>query len=154
MDYKLKLKKVNVAIKFYKRELIVFQNSNRNCVMTFLHLLILICFPFHINQPGDLLFCAGDDDLPRISIPRRFQCFCHSSFFRHFVSPSNIFSRYFPLLCFLRTFKLSQDVLVSLFSSYGQNIFFLHLYILFRSDLDVSASRNTDSFDSLQSIST
>ena len=55
-----------------------------------------------INQSDAVLFSVGDHDLPRISVLCRFQCFCHSSYstLSHFVSPSNIFSRCFPLLRF------------------------------------------------------
>ena len=63
----------------------------------------------------------------------------------HFVSQSNIF----PCCVLPRSFKLSQDILISLFSSQGQGQknFLWRLRTLFMSDLVVSASRNTVLFD-------
>ena len=53
-----------------------------------------------INQSGALLLSVGDHDLSHISIPHRFNASVTLPTLRHFVSPSNIFSRCFPLLHF------------------------------------------------------
>ena len=79
-----------------------------------------------------------------ISIPRRFQCFCHSSYF---VGQSTIFSPCFPLLRFLSIIPV-----VTRCSSFPLLITWpkrvaLRLIILFMSYFVVLASRNTISFD-------
>ena len=60
--------------------------------------------------------------------------------FSHFLSRSNIFSCCFPLL---QSFQLSQDILVSLFSSCVQKRLPGVLHILFMSDLVLLASHIT-----------
>ena len=52
----------------------------------------------------------------------------------HFVSTSNTFSCWFPFCVFPGPFQLSQDVLVSLFSSHGQKrLFGAFLYSFYES---------------------
>ena len=73
--------------------------------------------------------------------------------FSHFVSQFNIFPRCFPLLIFLRSFQLSQDVLVSLLSSHGQmRLPGIYVFFLFMSDLVCWLQVTLFSLISLQSI--
>ena len=93
-----------------------------------------------------MLFSLGDHDLPRIFISDRFQCFCHSSYLSHFVSPSNIFSRCFLVLRFLSIIPLVTGCSrFSLLITWPKKVVWRFCF-LFMSDL-VSASSNTDSFD-------
>ena len=98
-----------------------------------------------VNQSGAV---QCDHYLPRISIPRR--SFVHLSLvlllLTLLVHPTS-FLVVFPSCVFLQSFQLSQDVLVSLFSSGGQKKVAWRILILFINDLVVSATRNTVSFD-------
>ena len=93
-----------------------------------------------------MLFSVGNHDLPCIFIPHRFQCFYHWSYFESLYS-SNIFSCLFTLL----HLPLVIPVVTRCYSFFclitGSNKVAWHLHILFMSDLVVSDSRKTVSFD-------
>ena len=93
-------------------------------------------------QSGAVLFNICDHDLP---YPCTFQCICLLSYFKPPISFHAVFL--YCVLLWVWSFELSKDVPVSLFSQHGQRKIAWYLHIQFMSDLVVSASRNTVSFD-------
>ena len=116
-------------VKFFKHLMQVLIKVERSCSLSHL--------------AGTQLFRVGDYYHPSLSIPSTFSASVTRKF-SHFVSPFNIFSWYIFL-----GFRLSQDVLLSLFSSHCQKRLPWCLGILFTSDLVVSlsASPNPVLFD-------
>ena len=74
------------------------------------------------NQSGAVLFRIGHHDLLRISIPGRFQCFCHSSYFEPLCSSiQHLFTLFSPAAFSLdHSIQLTQDIPVSPFLLNGQ----------------------------------
>ena len=73
------------------------------------------------NQLGVILFSSvGDHDFLAFLSLVAFSASVTLLTLSHFLSASNIFSRSFPSYVFLQSFQLSQDVILSLFSSHSQ----------------------------------
>ena len=107
-----------------------------------------------INQSGAMFFSVGDDDLPCISIPCCFQCFCHSIFLLRatlLVHPTS-FHSCFPLLLYPSIIPVvTRCSSFSLLITWPKKVAW-HLLNLFMSDLVVSALFRLISLQSMRFV--